>query len=62
MKTKEFFAGIAIGLIVGSLLGFFPHPYSITTSGDKSFKINRLTGTTWIFHWELGQWVEVPNR
>jgi len=62
MKTKDFVAGIVIGLIAGALLGFLSHPYSITNSEGYSFKINRLTGTTWIFNSEIGEWVEVPNR
>jgi hypothetical protein len=62
MKSKALFIGIVIGLVVGLLLGTAYRPYSITSSGERSFKINRVTGKAWIFHWELGTWVEVPNR
>jgi hypothetical protein len=64
MKTKYLLLGLLLGLLLSAIVVFFLPPYAITTTGGRSFKINRLTGASWVFHWETGppQWVPVPNR
>ena len=61
MKTRGLFVGSVAGLAVGLLIGLLLPPYSIVTAGQISFKINKLTGTTWTFHEGIGQWIETPT-
>ena len=63
MKYKQLFTGVVIGVLVGILLGVVASErYSITACNDISIKLDKLTGRTWVFHFELGSWVAIPNR
>ena len=63
MKTKEFFGGLVIGAIAGALLVITLQPYSIvqTHVGAGTFKINKLTGETWVFRWDSYVWFPIQN-
>lgn len=63
MKYKQLFIGAVIGVLAGILVGVVAsNRYSITASKDTSIKLDKLTGRTWVYHWELGSWVAIPNR
>lgn len=52
---------VSIGLLIGVILGvLLTSPYSISTNQDRSFRLNRLTGETWV--WSAGAWVRCPTR
>ena len=62
MKNDRIVTSILIALAVGWFLGFSIQPYVITQGQGGVFKINRITGTSWTFHFDTGTWVEVPNQ
>jgi hypothetical protein len=58
------FVGVFVaGFIVCLALNYFTaNRYSITTENSRTFKIDRVSGATWIYRTDLGQWVAVANR
>ena len=59
MKFNHVLLAVAIGLVVGFLLGHCLIPYTLAVTSGGAFKMNNITGTTWTL--SNGRWAEIPN-
>lgn len=59
MKTVYW---IAVAGLVCVCLAALSNPFTITTSNGLTFKINRITGATWVWHPEKSVFLPVASK